>query len=147
MSDIVKRLVAASLPVLPKGELTVVPPPPPSTQELLAGAQRDHEAAERAAQTAVEMGIAAGKKLLAAKKQTPHGFFEDAVEAHTRLSMGTVQKYMRLARREPQLLQLIVQKRSLGLPLTMRDADKFIRTLTEKPKPIKRKAKNGGAAS
>jgi hypothetical protein len=137
MSEAVKKFLAATFPSnLPKGELIVVSPPQPSAQELLVEAQNDHEEVERAAQTAVQMGIAAGKKLLAAKKNTPHGFFEEAVAAHTKLAMGTVQKYMRLARREPQLLQIVAQKRSLGLHLTMREAEKFIRTLIEASDPF-----------
>mgnify|MGYP001031522957 CR=1 FL=1 len=140
MTDTLKRFLGVST-VLPQRELVVVSPPPPSAQELLAGAQTNHEEAERAAQTSVEKGIAAGKKLLAAKKQTPHGFFEEAITTHCKFAMGTAQKYMRLARREPQLLELIGRKRSAGLHLSMRDALKFLNKLTadEKPKTIKRK--------
>jgi hypothetical protein len=113
----------------------------PTAASHLADAQRYHEDAERAALTAVEKAIAAGKALLAAKHATPHGFFEDAVAAHTKITIGTAQKYMRLARREAVFRQLLAQKQSAGLHLTMREAVKFLNKLTaeEKPKPIRRK--------
>jgi hypothetical protein len=142
MTDTVKKFLQAAMPMaMPNRELVVVPPTSPSAQELLTGAQSDHEDAERAAQTSVEKAIAAGKKLRAAKKQTPHGSFEEAVAAHCKFTMGTAQKYMRLAKREAKFFELIEQKRSVGLHLSMREALTFLNKLTadEKPKPIKRK--------
>jgi hypothetical protein len=120
-----------------KGELV----PVPSAVQLLAGAQADHEAAEAAAQSAVVSAIAAGKKLLAAKKALPHGTFEDAVASSCRFTIETAQKYMRLARREVQFLELVRQRQSLGLHLSMKDALKLLNKLNAegKPKPIKRK--------
>lgn len=138
MSETLKRLIGSALPIT-KGELVVVPPTAPTAQELLTGAQNDHEDAERAAQSSVEKAIAAGKKLRAAKKQTPHGSFEEAVAKHCKFTMGTAQKYMRLAKQEAKFLELIEQKRSVGLHLSMREALKFLNKLSadEKPKPPK----------
>lgn len=45
-----------------------------------------------AAQTSVERAIEAGKLLRVAKKQAPHGTFEELVAAHCRFTMGTAQK-------------------------------------------------------
>jgi hypothetical protein len=139
MSDTVRKFLAATLPTTSasKGELVVVPTP----QQNLASAQRHHEASEGAALSAVEEAIAAGHALIAAKKQTPHGCFEDAVSKHCRFTIGTAQKYMRLARREGQFRQLIAQKQFAGLHLTMREALKFLNKLSaeEKPRVIKRK--------
>jgi hypothetical protein len=139
MSETLKRFLSIAAPdVAPsKGELVVVP----TTQQLLADAQRHHEEAERAAQTSVEKAIAAGKDLIAAKLATPHGLFADVVAAHCKFSLGTAQKYMRFARKEPQLLELIRQKLSVGLHLSMPEAQKFLNKLTaeDKPKPIRRK--------
>jgi len=119
----------------------------PTAQDLLAAAQRDHEEAERAAQSTVEKCIAAGKNLSAAKKLIPHGFFEEHVAANCRFTMGTAQKYMRLARREAVFLQLIEQKRSVGLHLTMREALKLLNKLSPEAKAIKRKPKAEGLVS
>jgi len=123
-----------SVPLVPqtKGELVVVPPPTPTLAELTASIQRDHDEAERAAQTSVEKGIAAGKKLSMVKELIPHGFFEDHVAANFTFAFGTAQKYMRMAKREAELCQLLEQKRSIGSHLTMREALKFLDTLRKK---------------
>jgi Protein of unknown function (DUF3102) len=145
MSETLKRLFTGTGvdPLVPmsKGELVVVPSPERKLVELTASIQRDHEEAEAAAQTAVLMGIATGKGLAELKRLVPHGQFERYVAINFTFTMGTAQKYMRLARREPQLLQTIERLRSIGLHLSMREALKHLDTLRaeDKPKPIKRK--------
>ena len=147
MSETVKRFIASALPssIASKGELVVVPQPEPQIAELTASIQRDHEEAEAAAQTAVLKGIATGKGILELKRLLPHGLFERYVAVNFTFTMGTAQKYMRLARREAQLLQVIERLRSIGLHLSMREALKHLDTLRteDKPKPIKRKTKAG----
>ncbi|MHC2466707.1 hypothetical protein [Bradyrhizobium embrapense] len=137
MSETLRRFIGSAMPLASKGELIVVPNP----QQHLAEAQRHHEASEGAALSAVEEAIAAGHALIAAKKQTPHGCWDDAVATHCRFTIGTAQKYMRLARREAQFRQLIEKKQSAGLHLTMREAVKHLNELAaeEKPNPPKRK--------
>jgi hypothetical protein len=124
MSETVKKFLQATLPSLSmssKGELVVVP----ATQtiaELTTHAAEAHAEVEIAVQTAVMMGMEAGKALREIKKQLPHGDFEDYVAAHFTFTITTAQKYMRLAKQEAKLSQLIRQKRSAGLPLGMREA-------------------------
>jgi hypothetical protein len=142
MSETLKRLFIGTGidPLASKGELVVVSPAP-TLDELTADILADHNDAERAAQTAITKCIAAGKKLRAAKKLTPHGCFEEYVARHFPFTMGCAQKYMRLALQETKLNQLIEQKRSAGLHLSMKEALKFLNKLTAetKPKPPKRK--------
>src|SRR4051794_25587327 len=103
MSETLMRFLGNAIPRASpsKGELVVVPNP----QQHFANAQRHHEASEGAALSAVESAIEAGHSLIAAKKNTPYGCFEDAVAKHCRFTLGTAQKYMRLARQEAQFRQ------------------------------------------
>jgi len=141
MSETMKRFLHATLPTVLPGRDLVVVPTAPTLDELTASIQRDHEEAEAATQTAVLKGIATGKGLAELKRLVPHGQFERYVAKNFTFTMGTAQKYMRLARREPQLLQTIERLRSIGLHLSMREALKHLDTLKaeEKPKPMKRK--------
>jgi Protein of unknown function (DUF3102) len=150
MTTAVKQLQTPLAPMAsPTRELVVVPSAP-TLDELRQLAQKAHDEVERALQTAIERGIEAGSSLRQIKKQLPHGNFEDFVAKHFTFTMGTAQKYMRLAKQEAKLRQLIEQRRSAGLHLGMREAVKFLNRLTaeEKPKPPKLKkpkAEVGGA--
>src|SRR5262245_57874153 len=107
MSETVKKFLQATLPMTSAGrQLVVMPQPEAKLAELTASILRDHDEAEAAAQTAVLKGIATGKGLLELRRLVPHGHFERYVAANFTFTMGTAQKYMRLARREPQLLQV-----------------------------------------
>src|ERR1700730_18272786 len=138
MSETLKRFLHTTLPLATKNELVVVPTAPTLT-ELTAIAQAEHNEVELALQTAVEKGMEAGKDLREIKKQSRHGYFEDYVAAHFTFAMVTAQKYMRLAKQEAKLRQLITQRRSAGLPLGMREALKVLNKLNaeDKPKPPK----------
>jgi hypothetical protein len=142
MSETLKRLFTGTLvdPLTTKNELVVVPSIP-SLVDLTALTQNAHDEVERALQTAVEKGMEAGKALREIKHSLPFGLFEDFIAAHFTFTMGTAQKYMRFAKQEAKLRQLIEQKRSAGLHLGMREALKFLNKLTaeDKPKPIKRR--------
>lgn len=143
MTELVKRLLSIATPTdapASKGELVVVPQPP-TLAELTASIQRNHEEAEAAGQTAVLKSIATGKALLELKRTLPHGQFVPYVVKNFTFAMGTAQKYMRFARREPQILQHIERLRSIGLHLSMPEALKFLNRLNadDKPTPIKRK--------
>lgn len=140
MSETLKRFLHTTLPLATKNELVVVPTAPTLT-ELTAIAQAAHNEVELALQTAVEKGMEAGKALREIKKQSRHGDFEDYVAAHFTFAMVTAQKYMRLAKQEAKLRQLITQRRSAGLPLGMREALKVLNKLNaeDKPKPPKLK--------
>jgi len=143
MSETIKKLLAATLPMAsPKRELVVIPQQESKIAELTASIQRSHDEAEAAGQTAVLKSIATGKALVELKRSVPHGQFVPYVAKNFTFAMGTAQKYMRFARREPQILQHIERLRSVGLHLSMPEALKFLNKLSaeEKPKPIKRKA-------
>jgi len=86
--------------------------------------------------------IVTGEALVELKHSVPRGQFVAYVAKNFTFAMGTAQKYMRFARRKPQILQHIEQLRSVGLHLSMPEALRFLNRLTaeEKPQPIKRKA-------
>jgi DUF3102 family protein len=140
MSETMKRFIGVLAPTQTKGELVVIPTAP-TLAELTALTQSAHDEAERALQTAVEKGMEAGAALRQIKKQLPHGEFEDFVAANFTFAMGTAQRYMRFAKQEAKLRQLITQRRRAGLGLGTREALRFLNKLTaeEKPKPPKRK--------
>jgi hypothetical protein len=129
----------------PANALVVVPSPPPTLGELTADIQKRHNEIESNLLSTVVLGIENGKALIAAKKLVPHGFFEDHIAGHFTFTMGTAQKYMRLARREADFHQLLAQKQSAGSVLTMREALKFLDTLRDKKKPKKKAAKAGAS--
>jgi hypothetical protein len=56
-----------------------------------------HDAAFRAAQSAVEAAVECGRLLIEAKSQIPHGQWLPWLEANTRVGARQSQKYMRLA--------------------------------------------------
>jgi hypothetical protein len=101
---------------------------------LVAQIETAHEEVERALVTAVVKGIEAGKALIVLKNELPHGFFEDFVESTFFFSVRTAQSYMRLARQEGKLRQLVDQKAQLGSHLTMKDAFKFLGSLSTNKK-------------
>lgn len=137
-------LKAAFSMTLPGRDLAIAPPPQPvspTLAELTTHAQRAHDEAECAVQTAVMKSIEAGKALNAIKEQLPHGHFEDYVAEHFSFTMRTAQNNMRLAKQEAKLLELLETKAKYGSHLTMKEALRFLATLRDKKKPT-RKAKS-----
>lgn len=139
MTELVKRFlsIATQDAAVSKGELVPVHPPEPSLLELRETIRSGQAEIEAAAITVVAKAMEIGKALRKAKALVGHGNFENYVAIECRMPMRTAQSYMRLARYEPQLAQLVANK-SAGLAhLTMTDAFKLIEKLW--PKPSKRK--------
>lgn len=140
MTATVKNFLETACPMASKGELVVVPPPPPPLAELTALIRMKHYQVEAALLTAVARAIETGKALIAAKKQVGHGNFEDYVTIECRFTVRTAQNYMRLAKHEAKLGQLLAHKNEGRSYLTMNEALKFIDGLRKKDSP-KKKAK------
>jgi hypothetical protein len=118
-----------------RGDLIVVSqPPPPTLQQLTAKIRKAHEDAATALMNAVVRAVEAGKDLIEAKKQVGHGNFEDYVTIECHFTMRTAQNYMRMAKYEPKLDQLLANKNAGRSYLTMSEALKFIGTLRDKKK-------------
>ena len=103
----------------------------PELGETIRKAQAEIEGA---AITVVAKAIEIGKALRKAKALVGHGNFESYVAIECRLPMRTAQSYMRLARYEPQLAQLVAGKNAGLAHLTMADAFKLIDKLRPKRK-------------
>ncbi|KRP90022.1 hypothetical protein AOQ73_25325 [Bradyrhizobium pachyrhizi] len=134
MSEVLKRFIGTAIPLASKGELVPLPPEPslPELGETIRKAQAE---IETAAITVVAKAIEIGKALRKAKALVGHGNFESYVAIECRMPMRTAQSYMRLARYESQLAQLLASKNAGLAHLTMTDAFKLI----EKLRPGKRK--------
>ena len=87
-------------------------------QAYAAGINRHHQQAQAHASRAIEHAIEAGKLLLQAKAQLPHGQFLSWLEANCQVSARQAQRYMRAAQ---------------GRPLGRRKND----TVSHMPKPVK----------
>jgi hypothetical protein len=132
MSETMKRFlgVASIETVAPsKGELIVVAP---TLAQLADTALRAHNEVEKAALTAVLKAIEAGKALNDIKQQLPHGSFEDFVAGHFKFAIRTAQSYMRLAKKEAEVRQLVETKAQLGAPLSVKEALKYLNGLGAK---------------
>jgi hypothetical protein len=91
--------------------------------------------------SAVVWAIETGKALDAAKKEVGHGNFEDYVSIECRFTIRTAQNYMRLAKHEHEVRQLLNEKTQGRAYLTMSEALKFIDQLGKK-NPRKKKSKS-----
>jgi hypothetical protein len=141
MSTRVKQFLstlAQPSPLAPGRELVTVAPAEPTLPELGETIRNAQAEIEAAAITVVAKAIEIGKALRKAKPLVGHGNFESYVAIECRLPMRTAQSYMRLARYEPQLNQLVAAKNAGLAHLTMTDAFKLIDKL--RPKPSKRNA-------
>jgi len=65
---------------------------------LAEAINREHDAAQAAARTAIEHAIEAGRLLIEAKDGSGHGEWLPWLEANTRVSVRQAQRYMRVAR-------------------------------------------------
>jgi hypothetical protein len=135
MTATVKELLQAALSMPSKGELVVMPPPSPTLEELTAAIRKGHSEVETALLTAVVRAIETGKSLIAAKKQVGHGNFENYVSIECRFTVRTAQNYMRLAKHEAKVRQLLAHKNEGRSYLTMNEALKFIDGLRKKNSP------------
>jgi hypothetical protein len=116
----------------------------PSTRslpELTADIRKARSDIETALITAVEKAIFAGKALIEAKAAVGHGNFEGYVTIECRFTLRTAQTYMKLAKYEPQLRQMLDAKAQGLSYLTMDSALKFIDCLRPKKKKLKPKPK------
>jgi len=130
MSDTVSRFLSTVLPPLASpttGALIV-----PGIAELTTLALQAHNESEAAALSAVLKAQDCGKALNEIKKQLPHGSFEEFVAAHFPFTIRTAQSYMRLAKRETEVQQLVEAKAKLGSHLTIKEALKYLNTVCGK---------------
>jgi hypothetical protein len=126
------------------GQLVVIPTPPaPTLEERATQIRVAHNDVASAVLTAVERGLDAGLHLSAAKAEVGHGRFETYV-ARCGLSMRAVQNYMRLARQEAKIRELVAEKAQGNAYLTMPDALKEVAKLEAKKKPKRRNVKRTG---
>ena len=143
MNDTTKLLSIPVSPATSQGELVIIPTPPPLTLEERAMQIRiAHNDVATAVLTAVERALDAGLQLTAAKEEVGHGRFEGYV-ARCGISMRTAQNYMRLARHEVQIRELVTEKAHGNAYLTMPDALKFVAGLEAKKKPKRRAVREG----
>ncbi|TFV74114.1 DUF3102 domain-containing protein [Bradyrhizobium frederickii] len=133
MNETLKRFIGSAMPITTpdapasKGELTL-----PSVTDLAATALRAHNAVEAAALNAVLKAMECGKALTIIKEQLPHGSFEDFVAAHFPFTIRTAQSYMRLAKQEPKLQELVEAKAKLGSHLSIKEALKYLNAVAAK---------------
>jgi hypothetical protein len=134
MSETLSRLFNIHGVPITKTDLVVVPQPPtPAT--LAADIRKGQAEVEKALLNAVSTAIGIGKALREAKRLVGHGNFEDFVAVECRcFTMRTAQNYMRLAKYEAQLAQLLAGKNEGRSYLTMNEAFKFIDKLKRRRK-------------
>ncbi|MHC2662554.1 DUF3102 domain-containing protein [Bradyrhizobium diazoefficiens] len=138
MSETLKRFIGSAMPIAaPQRELVVVPPLPPTLDELAAIIRDAHADVEAALLTAAARALDAGLQLKAAKERIRHGGFEDYV-ASCRLSMRTAQNYMRIARHEAEVRQLLAEKAQGNAHLSINALLKYVQMLDAKKKPKRR---------
>jgi hypothetical protein len=77
--------------------------PSNSLADLAARIRSEHEASHAAMQRGCEHAINAGRLLMEAKAQIPHGGWLPWLEEHCQVSERMAQVYMRLAKHEPEL--------------------------------------------
>src|SRR5882757_9374238 len=111
MSDTVKLLMDTTLsPPTSRGDLVVIPTSPLLTlEERAVQIRQAHVDVAAAILTAVERALDAGLQLSAAKAEVRHGGFETYV-ARCGISMRSAQNYMRLARHEDKVRELVTEK-------------------------------------
>jgi hypothetical protein len=140
MSDTLKRFLAVETAPT-RGELVVVPSL--TLEERAVQIRNAHVDVAAAVLTAVERALDAGLQLTAAKAEVGHGNFETYV-ARCGLKMRTAQNYIRLAKKEAEVRQLVAEKAHGNAYLTMPDALKFVAGLEAKKKPKRRPAARTG---
>jgi hypothetical protein len=129
-----ERLAATSLPTS-KGELVVVPA---QLADLASAIRQSHREVEAATVHAVVKALETGKALLQAKRDVGHGNFDDFVAVECRFAMRTAQNYMRLAKQEAKVCQMLAEKRTGSAYLTLNQALKFITALSKQSRRKKR---------
>jgi hypothetical protein len=143
MSDTTKQLQTTIVPSTSCGQLVAIPTtPPPTLEERALQIRQAHIDVASAILTAVERGLDAGLQLSAAKAEIGHGRFETYV-ARCGISMRTAQNYMRLARYETKVRELVAEKAQGNAYLTMPDALKLVAGLDAKKKPKRRDVQQG----
>ncbi len=126
------------LPSVPPAPVMELVPITPSLEDRAFQIRRAHDDVAAAILTAVERALDAGLQLVAAKAEIGHGRFALYV-THCNLQMRTAQNYMRLARQETQLRELIAAKANGVSYLTMPEALRAVTKLEAKKKPKRRK--------
>jgi hypothetical protein len=127
----------------PHSPLVVVPTlnsvPPPSLEERAIVIRRAHDDIASAIHNIVERALEAGLQLLAAKDEVGHGRFETYV-VRCGMKMRTAQNYMKLARQEIKLRELLSERSAGNAHLTMDEAMREVAKLDAKKKPKRRKS-------
>jgi hypothetical protein len=84
-----------------------------------------------------EAAILAGKLLIEAKAACPHGLWQDYVAVECRLGLRTAQLYMKLAKQEPQLRQLLAAKTKGASFLSQAEALRLLSVAQQKRRKSK----------
>jgi hypothetical protein len=135
MSAIRERLFNITGRPTTKGELVVIPP---TLDDLAQQIRKAHDGVENALATAAECALDAGLRLRDAKGRVRHGYFEDYV-ALCGFSMRTAQNYMRIAKHEAEVRQLLAEKAQGRALLSMAELLKFVVMLDAKKRPKRRR--------
>jgi hypothetical protein len=132
-----------SVPSVPeaKGELVVMPQPALTLEQLTDRIRKGHGEVVGAVLHAVMSAIETGKALRVAKKEVGHGNFEDYVTIECHFALRTAQNYMRLAKHEHEVRQLLSSKNASRAYLTMSEALKYLDKLGKK-NPRKKRTKS-----
>jgi Protein of unknown function (DUF3102) len=142
MSETLKRILGATLPIAsPQRELVVVQPPPPTLAELAAEINADYVDLSSAALTAVEKAINIGKRLNEAKTQLSHGKFTGYVTSNFPFAMRWAQQCMKLANHEAEVRQQLEELRRISSHLSLAEAFKIIGSLNPRPKVRRKRQK------
>ncbi|AWO87695.2 MULTISPECIES: DUF3102 domain-containing protein [Bradyrhizobium] len=143
MSETLKRIISAAMPIAvpQQRELVVVSPPPPTLADLAAEINADYAEITRAALTAVEKAINIGKRLNEAKDKLNHGEFGGYITSNFPFTMRWGQQCMKLANHEAEVRQRLEELRSISSHLSLAEAFKLIGSLNPRPKPKRRKLK------
>lgn len=139
MTNTDTKPLGAACPMASKGELVVVPPPTPTLEELTSTIRRGHRAVLSAVVDALQNAIETGKALKPAKEEVGHGNFEEYVAVSCGFTIRTAQNYMRLAKHEAEIRQLVARKNE-GRFVSINEALKYIDGLRKK-NPRKEKSK------
>jgi Protein of unknown function (DUF3102) len=122
------KLHTATVPIT-RGELVVIPQ---SLAELTSAIRAGHSEVERALVNAVAAAISIGAALRKAKKLVGHGNFEEYVSVECRFSLRAAQNYMKLAKHEAKLAEMLTAKNAGRSYLTIGMALKVIDGLRKK---------------
>lgn len=85
---------------------------------LLPKANKHHKEAQAAGKSVLEAAVAAGKACLEIKDQVKHGEFEAYIEEQADFSVGTAQRYMKLAQGYDEIMERLGPGQAANISIT-----------------------------